>query len=138
MRIGLLSPSIYMSPTLFGDRIFAPRDLSVALADGLVNKGHEVYFFTAPDIKTKAILIGGDDSLLKNSLIKEKLQGQSGERFKWASFYNLKRLYEMDLTEQCYKMALDGKLDIADVHRQIVQLINRLYHTNYKHDYSED
>lgn len=127
MRIGLLSPSIYMSPTLFGDRIFAPRDLSVALADGLVNKGHEVYFFTAPDIKTKAILIGGDDSLLKNSLIKEKLQGQSGERFKWASFYNLKRLYEMDLTEQCYKMALDGKLDIVhSYHDTLAHFFNEL------------
>ena len=34
--------------------------------------------------------------------------------------------------------AVDGKHDIADVHRQIVQLINRLYHTNYNHDYSED
>jgi glycosyltransferase involved in cell wall biosynthesis len=112
MRIGLLSPSIYMSPTLFEEMIFAPRDLSVALADGLTDKGHEVYFFTAPDIKTKAILVGGDDGLLKNSFIKEKLQGQLNERSKWASFYTLKRSYEMDLTERCYKMALDGKLDI--------------------------
>ena len=128
MRIGLISPSIYMSPTLFGDKIFAPRDLSVALADGLVDKGHEVYFFTAPDIKTKAILIGGDEGLLKNSLIKEKAQGQSGgERFRWASFYTLKRSYEMDLTEQCYKVALDGKLDIIhSYHDTLAHFFNEL------------
>lgn len=128
MRIGLISPSIYMSPTLFGDMIFAPRDLSVTLADGLVDKGHEVYFFTAPDIKTKATLIGGDEGLLKNSLIKEKAQGQSGgERFRWASFYTLKRSYEMDLTEQCYKMALDGKLDVVhSYHDTLAHFFNDL------------
>lgn len=128
MKIGLISPSIYMSPTLFGDMIFAPRDLSVALADGLTDNGHEVYFFTAPDIKTKATLIGGDEGLLKNSLIKEKAQGQSGgERFRWASFYTLKRSYEMDLTEQCYKMALDGKLDVVhSYHDTLAHFFNEL------------
>src|ERR1035437_2487127 len=127
MRIGLLSPSIYMSPTLFGDTIFAPRDLSIALADGLIDKGHEVYFFTAPDIKTKAILIGGDDSLSKDSFIEEKVQGQPGERLKWASFYTIKRSYEMDLTQQCYKMSLDGRLDIVhSYHDTLAHFFNEL------------
>lgn len=112
MRIGLLSPSIYMSPTSYGDMIFAPRDLSVALADGLVDRGHEVYFFTAPDIKTKASLIGGDYDLIQKEFIEEKLKEKPDERLKWASFYAVKRYYEMDLTEKCYKMALDGKMDI--------------------------
>jgi glycosyltransferase involved in cell wall biosynthesis len=126
MRIGLLLPSIYMSPALFGDMIFAPRDLSIALADGLIDKGHEVYFFTTPDTKTKAILIDGDNGILGNSLIKEELKGQLGERLKWASFYTLRKSYEMDLTERCYKMALDGKLDI--IHS---------YHDNQAHFFNE-
>ena len=49
-----------MSPTKYPDMIFAPRDLSVSLADNLVDRGHEVYFFTAPDVQTKAHLMPGD------------------------------------------------------------------------------
>lgn len=113
MKIGLLSPSIYMSPTSYGDMIFAPRDLSIALVNGLVDCGHEVYFFTAPDIKTKAALIGGDYDLIQKEFIEEKLLEKPDERLKWASFYAVKRYYEMDLTEKCYKMALEGKLDIV-------------------------
>lgn len=33
---------------------------------------------------------------------------------------------------------VDGRKPIAEVHKEIVQLINQLYHTNYKHDISED
>ncbi|MDO8658829.1 MAG: glycosyltransferase family 4 protein [Candidatus Levybacteria bacterium] len=113
MRIGLLSPSIYMSPTSYSNMIFAPRDLVVALADGLTDHGHEVHFFTAPDIKTKAFLIGGDQDLLQKEFIEEKLKGKPDERLKWGSFYAVKKYYEMDLTEKCYKMAIDGKLDIV-------------------------
>lgn len=33
---------------------------------------------------------------------------------------------------------MDGKASIADVHKEIVQTLNRLYHTNYKHDFTEE
>lgn len=33
---------------------------------------------------------------------------------------------------------IDGKLEIAGVHKHIIETINRLYHTNYKHDITED
>ncbi len=102
-----------MSLAKYKDMIFAPRELSVLLADGLVEKGHEVFFFTAPGTKTKAAVIEGDDKLIRESYIEEKIRGQNSERFKWASFYNLKRNYELDLTEKCYKMALKGNLDIV-------------------------
>lgn len=93
--------------------IFAPRELSISLANGLVKKGHEVYFFTAPDVKTQAHLVGGDKELLEDSLIEEKLKDHSDDRFKWASFYTQKRNFEIDLTSKCYKMAQAGKLDIV-------------------------
>lgn len=112
MRIGILSPSIYMSPTRYKDMIFAPRELSVVLADGLVERGHTVYFFTAPDIKTKAKLIPGDAKLLTGEYIVDKMKNVDTARFKWASFYGLKRDYELDLTSRCFKMAIDHKLDI--------------------------
>lgn len=112
MRIGLLSPSIYMSTTKYKDMIFAPRELVILLANGLVKRGHEVYLFTSPDIKTDAKIVAGDERLIKDSYIEEKMSSHPSERFKWASFYNLKRNYEIDLTQRCYKMALKGKLDI--------------------------
>lgn len=111
MKIGLLAPSIYMSPTRFGDMIFAPRDLAVRLADGLVERGHDVFFFTAPDVQTKATIVGGDMSLMED-MQEDKLASAGGERMKWASFYTRKRNYELDLTERAYAMARAGKLDI--------------------------
>ena len=113
MRIGLLSPSIYMSPSRYGDMIFAPRDLSVFLANGLVKRGHDVTFFTAPDIQTHARLVGGDRQLLEKQYQEEKLEHAGGERQKWASFYTVKRNYELDLTTRAYQMAKEGKLDIV-------------------------
>lgn len=113
MRIGLLSPSIYMSPMRYADMIFAPRELSISLADGLVKQGHEVYFFTAPDVQTNAHLVGGDKQLLEDSLMEEKLKDHSDDRFKWASFYTRKRNFEIDLTTKCYRLAKEGKLDVV-------------------------
>lgn len=113
MRIGLLCPSIYMSAKKYGDMIFAPRDLVVALADGLVDKGHAVFLFASHDTQTKATLIPGDEQLLLHDYTEDKIKSTSTERYRWASFYAVKRNYEMDLTERCYKMALDNKLDVV-------------------------
>lgn len=112
MRIGLLSPSIYMSPSRYGDMIFAPRELGVSLADGLVARGHDVYFFTSGDVKTHATLISGDMRLVEKNFVESKVAHAQGERAKWASFYTVKRNYELDLTTRCYTMAKEGKLDI--------------------------
>lgn len=111
MNIGLLCPSIYMSPSRFPDMIFAPRELAMWLADGLASRGHEVFFFTAPDVSTKAVIVPGDMGLMED-MKEEKLAAVGGERMKWASFYTRKRNYELDLTERAYAMARDGKLDI--------------------------
>ncbi|KKW09821.1 MAG: hypothetical protein UY49_C0037G0007, partial [Microgenomates group bacterium GW2011_GWC1_49_7] len=48
MKIGLLMPSILMSER-FSDRIFAPKDLFLALAAGLKKRGHEVFVYDAGD-----------------------------------------------------------------------------------------
>ncbi len=120
MKIGLLSPSIYMSQERFPDMIFAPRDLSVALVDGLVQAGHQVFFFTAPGIKTQARLIAGDETLLRHDFSEEKMRNAEKERLKWASFYMLKRNYEIDLTTRCYQMAKEGKIDIIHSYHDIM------------------
>lgn len=120
MNIGILAPSVYMSPTVYGDMIFAPRDLVIALADGLTRQGHCVYFFSSPDTKTQATLIPGDMNLITNDYCIEKLQNIPGERAAWAAFYRRKRNYEGQLTARCFSMAAEGKLDI--IHSYIDEL----------------
>ncbi len=128
MRIGLLSPSIYMSPSRFGDMIFAPRELAVWLADGLAQRGHDVFFFTAPDVPTKATVVPGDMGLMEG-MLEEKLAAAGGERMKWASFYTRKRNYELDLTERAYAMAREGKLDIIhSYHDTLAHFFDELTH----------
>jgi glycosyltransferase involved in cell wall biosynthesis len=107
--------------------IFAPRDLSVALADGLTQRGHDVFFFTAPDIKTQAHLMPGDEALLTRNYDESKLVNDGSERAKWAAFYTLKRNYELDLTQRCYKMAYQRKLDIVhSYHDSLAHFMNDL------------
>ena len=112
MKIALLAPSIYMSPIKFGDMIFAPRDLSIELADGLVDRGHEVYFFTAHDITTKAKLIPGDKKLLLHDYVAGSLGDQQSERLQWGYLSTLKHNYEFDLTVR-YEFAKKNGLDIV-------------------------
>lgn len=112
MNIGLLAPSVYMSKTVYDDMIFAPRDLVISLADGLKEKGHDVYLFSSPDTKTNATLVSGNMGLIQNEYGMEKLDHYPGERAKWASFYGKKRNYEADLTARCFAMARKGELDI--------------------------
>ncbi len=62
MKIGLLEPSILMSKR-FGNRIFAPKELFICLADGLVKRGHEVYAYASSELNTLAQVIGGNKTL---------------------------------------------------------------------------
>lgn len=56
MKIGLILPSL-LAAKRYKDRIFAPKDLFILLANGLVDKGHQVFVYTSPNIKTKAKVI---------------------------------------------------------------------------------
>src|SRR3989344_8745154 len=64
LRIGILAPSLFMSPTRFPNRIFAPRELAVNLADAFVDRDHTVTLFSTEDIQTKARLIASNLSFL--------------------------------------------------------------------------
>jgi glycosyltransferase involved in cell wall biosynthesis len=98
-----------MSPTYYKDMIFAPRDLCVALADGLVKKGHTVFLFTSNDISSRASIISGDMHLLELAAKSEK---EAKDRVGWSLFFSKKRYYELDLTDKCFAMAKSGKLDV--------------------------
>lgn len=120
MKLALLVPSVYMSRTAYPDMIFAPRELAINLADGLVTKGHEVTVFAAEGTVTKAELVTGDERLITGEVAEEKVRPLGGERFKWASFYSAKWQYEMDLTDRCYKMAREGKFDVVHSYHDLL------------------
>src|SRR3989337_3382373 len=47
MKIGILTPSIYMYQQRYKDRIFAPGELVRNLVKGLLDRGHNVTWFSA-------------------------------------------------------------------------------------------
>jgi len=104
MKILLIAPSIYMSGA-FSDMIYAPKDLAIDLADGLVNAGHEVAFATAPDVSTSAKLLPGDQAYI------DLYAGQTTETDKLL----VKRAYELDLLSQAFGEAKHGQFDIVHV-----------------------
>lgn len=88
----------------YAKTIFAPGDLAISLADGLVKKGHGVVLFSAPGTKTKAKLIEGEKALLKG-LEYEKLKRLTPKEAQIANEFYLKREYEWDLTLRAYQYA---------------------------------
>lgn len=108
MKIGLLLPSLLMSQR-FADRIFAPKELFLSLADGLVDKGHEVYIYSTSNTKTKANLVSGE-KLFENKTI-PSIRVRKGQEN-----YTLFKLnyteYELDLTAKAYAHAQKIGLDV--------------------------
>ncbi|MCL4387089.1 hypothetical protein M1307_01695 [Patescibacteria group bacterium] len=101
-----------MYPKFSSGRIFAPGNLGIALANGLVEKGHDVRFYSAPKTNTKAKLIAGDENLLKDELKYYLFRNRSEEEKQYSIAEIRKRDYEYALTLNTYKDAMDGKLDI--------------------------
>jgi glycosyltransferase involved in cell wall biosynthesis len=118
MNIGILLPSIYFSEK-YKDMIFAPKPLAISLANGLVDHGHTVYLFASTDIKTKANLVGGENILIDQDFINQKLLHAEENRKKWGTFYLKKNLFDLDLTQKAYTYAKEGKVDIIHSYHDI-------------------
>ncbi len=112
MKIGILTPSIYMYTTRYKDRIFAPGDLVRHLAAGLTARGHDVRWFTAPEDPAGSTLTTGDTILLEKDLKVRVFQDISPEIQDKMSLYGTKMYYELDLVERAYGEARDGKIDL--------------------------
>lgn len=112
MKIGLLTPSIYMYSPRYSDRIFAPGDLARHLAAGLVAKGHEVHWFTAPEDAGAAVVEPGDTALLTGDQTMRMFQDVNPVTVDFANLYGRKTYYELDLVEKAYREARDGKVDL--------------------------
>lgn len=112
MRIGILLPTVFASSRFGKDRIFAPGDLAVKLADKLVEKGNAVYLYTSQDIKTKATVVAGDSNLTDKELSYFQFRYRAKEEQEYSAAEIIKRDFEYPLTMQAYQDALDDKLDI--------------------------
>ena len=113
MRIGILLPSIYASNRYLTGRIFAPLYPAVSLADRLVEKGHEVFFYGSQDINTKAKIIPGDSSLTDTSPFYHQFRYRDPLEQEYATLEIVKRDFEYDITLKAYYDAVrKKKLDI--------------------------
>jgi len=115
MKIGVLTPSIYMYKTRHKERIFAPAELARHLVTGLVDRGHKVTWFSAPDEDTKATLVPGDRELLERDLKMRAFQDLTPEALKAMSLYGSKMYYEMDLVTRAFDAAKKGEIDLVHV-----------------------
>ncbi len=94
----------------FEDMIYAPKELSVALADGLAAAGHEVIMATAPDVSTKARVVAGDQRFIDCiGPIKHPAPDDAKARHE---HFLIKRDYEVDLLTRAYEVARKERVDI--------------------------
>lgn len=112
LSIGILLPSIYFSAKRFPNRIFAPRDLALALADGLALRGHRVAIFGSPECPTRATVVAGAEELLYEKLTRQKSSAFSEPQKSTTTLAATKDEFERGITLEAYRWAGKGKLDI--------------------------
>ncbi|MEK7587707.1 MAG: glycosyltransferase family 4 protein [Patescibacteria group bacterium] len=112
MKIGLLLPSALMYEPLSDGKIFAPKELFLDLADGLVARGHEVRVYSSSDTKTRATLVAGDDMLALGEPPAMKMRYVGVETKRLLARRDARWEYELDLTSRAYADARAGRLEI--------------------------
>lgn len=115
----MMLPSVYMG-SKYKDKIFAPKELFLNLANGLVDKGHEVYVYSSADTKTKARLVAGEEGLINKDFISAKSLGLDRLSKLKTAHTATKIEYEIDLTTRAYLHAKEKKLDIMHVYHDFM------------------
>ena len=105
-------PSVLMAER-FADRIFAPKDLFLALADGLVARGHTVYVYSTSNTQTKGTLITGDPILEKQMLHSVKIRKLAGSQLE---FRLNATEYESDIAGVSYKHAKANGVEVMHLY----------------------
>lgn len=126
MRIGLLFPSIYASPGLYPDKIFAPRELLTDLGNKLVDMGHEVTVFSVPDVETKARVVGSSIDGVKNLLPYYKFRDADGLHRPVLDAEFAKREFEISCITQAFKSIQKGELDVLHCYHD-----SSVFYTHY-------
>lgn len=113
MRIGLIASN--WRPIPGGkDNVYAPGVIIQMLADGLIDRGHQVTLFAPEGTRTKAKLI----SLGLKSAYEDY---QQEWRQDLATFLQIEQAYEMILLSEAFEMAKDGDFDLVHVHKTNIE-----------------
>ncbi|MDP2585877.1 MAG: glycosyltransferase [Candidatus Levybacteria bacterium] len=130
MRIGILLPSIFGSNRYLKGRIFAPLTPAVALADKLVEKGHNVFFYGSRDIQTKAEVVSGDPNLTDTDPFFYLFRYRDPLEQKYSTAEIIKRDFEYDLAMRAYDDAVNKKkLDVIHAYHDFgAHYFNELTH----------
>ena len=96
----------------YKNKIFAPKELFINLANGLVDKGHEVYVYVSSNTKTKARLIPGEDRFIDKDFISPKYRGLDRLNKLKNAHVATRTEYEIDLSVKAYLHASEKKIDI--------------------------
>ncbi len=113
MKIGLLLPSTLMYERYGREKIFAPHELFLDLADGLVGRGHRVRVYSSSDTRTRGVLVAGNDALAFQEPPAMKLRYVAPETKKLLARRDARWEYELDLTVKAYSDAKEGKIDLV-------------------------
>jgi glycosyltransferase involved in cell wall biosynthesis len=116
MRIGLLFPTIYASPKLFPDKIFAPRELLTSLSNGLVANGHQVTVYGPEDVETKARIVGISTGHIVDPLPYFKFRGENPAHRHTAELEFAKHRFELESILGAFDALKKGEIDILHVY----------------------
>ena len=126
MKIGLLLPSVYMG-NKYKDKIFAPKELLLNLANTLLDRGHKVFVYGAPGTKTNARLIQGHEELIQRDFTSPKFRGLDRLSKLKNAHTATKIEYEIDLSVKAFLHARKEKVDIMhSYHDFMAHYINKL------------
>lgn len=123
MKIGIVVPSVYMYAGAYKKRISAPMELSLLLADKLVEKGVDTYYFSAPNIPTNATVMSPSDmGLLENELKLDYQQDLPEAAYESVSFYEKKKYFELEVTKLAYEWATNEPESLIHVYHAVGNL----------------
>lgn len=113
MKIGLLLPSALMYEPLSDGKIFAPKELFLHLAKGLVRRGHRVRVYTSSDESYQGFdVITGEMGYLLSEPPLMKLRYTAEKTRRILAKNQARWEYEIDLTSQAYADARQGNIEI--------------------------
>ncbi len=133
MKIGLLFPSIYASPALFSDKIFAPRELLTDLSSGLVDRGHEVTVYSTSDVPTKAKIVSSDITHIQKPLPYFKFRNLDANKRKLLEEEFAKHEFEIDCTMRAFAAVKAKEIDILHCYHD-----SSLFYGHYMNDIVRD
>lgn len=116
MRIGLALPSVYASKELFPDKIFAPLELATSLTNGLVDAGHDVRVYSAPDMETRARLVSAPLDGIKSPRPYYKFRELDGDWRKMLELEFPKHAFEMQLITHAFDDLASGQIDVLHMY----------------------